>query len=83
MRLLCTQLPRLVVTSAAHRALPDFLDFEEAVGLPPTKFWKVVLQRSIPKQIRQIIFYVSNSEEYVDRFVGDLTSAKRFLKQLV
>ena len=40
-------------------------------------FLIVVLQKSIPTQIRQLVLYLSNSEKYVDGFVGKLTSAKR------
>jgi hypothetical protein len=38
---------------------------------------QVVLQKTIPRQIRQLIVYISNIEEQVDGFVGDLTSAER------
>jgi len=38
---------------------------------------QVVLQKSISTQIRQHIFYISNIEEQVGEFVGDLTSAER------
>ena len=36
---------------------------------------EVVLQRSIPAQIRQIIFYISNDKGSVDGFVQELTFA--------
>ena len=39
--------------------------------------YEVVLQKSIPTQIRQLIFYIRNSEGYVDGFVGELTPTKR------
>ena len=35
--------------------------------------FKFVLQKSIPTQIRQLILYIRNSEEYVDDLVGELT----------
>ena len=38
--------------------------------------YKVVLQKSIPTQIRQLILYISDDEGYVDEFVGELTFAK-------
>ena len=38
---------------------------------------QVVLQNSIPTQIRQLIIYISNSKGSVDGFVGELTSAER------
>ena len=37
---------------------------------------QVVLSKSIPTQICQLILHISNSKEYVDGFVGELTSAK-------
>ena len=37
---------------------------------------KVVLQMSIPAQIRQLIFYISNNKGQVDGFVRELTSTK-------
>jgi len=39
--------------------------------------FEVVLQKSIPTQICQLILYISKSKGYVDGFVGQLTSAKR------
>ena len=39
--------------------------------------FQVVLQKSIPTQIRQLILYIRNSKGWVDRFVRGLTSAKR------
>ena len=38
---------------------------------------EAVLKKSIPTQIRQLILYISNSKGQVDRFVGELASAKR------
>ena len=38
---------------------------------------KVVWQRLIPPQNRQLIIHISNSKGGVDGFVGGLTSAKR------
>ena len=42
--------------------------------------FKVVLQKSIPTQIRQRVLYISNSKGYVDGFVEELPSAKRLYK---
>jgi len=42
--------------------------------LAPNGF-RVVFQKSIPPQIRQLILYISNSEGSVDGFVWDVTSA--------
>ena len=41
-----------------------------------TQCFKVVLQRSIPTQIRQLILCISNIKGLVDGFVGELTFAK-------
>ena len=41
-------------------------------------FFKVVLQKSIPTQIRQLILYITYSKGCLDGFVGESTSAKRF-----
>ena len=38
---------------------------------------KVVLQKSIPRQIRQLILYYYQYRELVDGFVRELTFAKR------
>jgi len=35
------------------------------------------LQKSIPTQIRQLILYISNSEEEVDGFVGERRERER------
>ena len=45
--------------------------------------FNVVLQKSIPTQIRKLILYISMSEERVDEFMRELTSAKRLCKHLV
>ena len=45
--------------------------------------FKVVLQKSIPTQMRQLTLYTGNSGGYVDGFVGKLNSAKRLQKHLV
>ena len=39
--------------------------------------FKVILQKSIPTQIRQLILYICNSEGKVDGLVGELTSAQQ------
>jgi len=44
---------------------------------------EVVVQKSIPTQIRQLVLYIRNSKGYVDRFWGELTSSKRLLKHFV
>jgi len=41
------------------------------------KVFKVILQKSIPSQFRQIIFYISNSKGYVKKIVRKLTFSKR------
>ena len=38
---------------------------------------KVVLPKSIPAQIHQLILYTRNNKEYVDEFVRELTCAER------
>ena len=38
---------------------------------------KVVLQKSIPAQIRRLSLYIGNNEEEVDGFVRELTFAVR------
>ena len=44
---------------------------------------KVVLRKSIPTQIPQLILRIGNGNGYVDGFVGELTSAKRLLTHFV
>jgi hypothetical protein len=44
---------------------------------------KVVLQKSIPAQIRQLIICHYQNEEYVDEFVREMTSTKRLCKRFV
>jgi len=39
--------------------------------------FQIVLERSVPTQIRQLIIHISNSKGSVDEFLGVLTSAKR------
>ena len=39
--------------------------------------YKVVVQKSIPAQIRQRTLYISTDQRYVDEFVWELTFAKR------
>ena len=38
--------------------------------------YKVVLQKSIPTEIRQLDLYISNDNEHIDGFVRELTFAK-------
>ena len=45
--------------------------------------YKVVLKKSIPAQIRQLIRYHYEYEEYVDRCVRELTCARRLYKHVV
>ena len=45
--------------------------------------FEVVLQKSIPTQIRQLILHISYSKVEVVGFVGELTSAKRLEKHFV
>ena len=44
--------------------------------------YKVVLQKSIPTQIRQLVLYISNNEGQVDGYVRGLTFVKRRYKRL-
>ena len=44
--------------------------------------FKVVLQKSIPTQIRQLFIHIINSKGYVDGFVGELTFATDFKNTL-
>ena len=74
------QLPRK--SGETERAL-SFCVRVSGVGFHFTIFFKVVLQKSIPTQIRQHIPYISNSQAYVDGFVGESTSAKRLHKHFV
>ena len=39
--------------------------------------------RSIPAQIYQLALYISKDEEYVDRFVWELTFAKQLYKNFL
>ena len=47
------------------------------------KVFKVVLQKSIPARIRQLILYISNNEGKVEVFVGELSFAKRPYKNFL
>ena len=47
---------------------------------PAPSVLKVVLQKSIYTQIRQLVVYISHSRGQVEEFVGELTSAKRLHK---
>ena len=44
---------------------------------------KVVLQKSILVQIRQLILYMSDNKGKVDEFVRELTGAKRLYKHFL
>ena len=44
------------------------------------RVFRVVLQKSIPTQIRQLILYARNSKGRADGFGGGVTSAKRLQK---
>ena len=46
-------------------------------------FYKVVSQKSIPAQIRQLVLYTSRNKGYVHGFVRELTFAKRPFKHLL
>jgi hypothetical protein len=50
--------------------------------LTPSVF-EVVLQKSNPTQIHQLILYMSSSKGHVDGFVRELTHAKRLQKHFV
>jgi hypothetical protein len=45
--------------------------------------FNVLLQSSIPKQNRRLVYSNSNSKRKVERSVGELTSAKRLSQHLV
>ena len=53
---------------------------QAGVNVVKQSVFKVILQKVIPTQIRQFILRISNSKEYVDIFVGELTSANRRYK---
>jgi hypothetical protein len=44
---------------------------------------KVVLQESIPAQIRQLVLHIRNCKGQVDEFVWELTLAERLQKHFV
>ena len=44
--------------------------------------YKVVVQKSIPAQIRQLILYMSNNKERVEKFVGEIDFRKTTLQTL-
>ena len=44
--------------------------------------FQVVLQKSIPTQIRLLILYISNSKGYVDGFMGGVDFCKTTLETL-
>jgi len=55
-------------------------------GVPPYLTGSVdtvVLQKSIPAQIRQLILHISNNKGCVDRFVRELTFAQRLCKHFL
>ena len=70
---------------------PLFLEvrsFAALHGLNPQPYltesvFKIVLQKSTPAQIRQLILYISNNNGLVDRFVGEFTFQKRLCKHFM
>ena len=52
------------------------------VPIPHKSFSKVVLQKSIPTQIRQHTLHISNSKGQVDGFVGEFTLQTDFKNSL-
>ena len=44
------------------------------------RVYQVVLQQSVPAQIRQLVLYISNAQGQVDEFVRELTLANRLYK---
>ena len=42
--------------------------------------YKVILQKAIPAQIRQLIFHNGNNKGLADEFMGDVTVGKRIYK---
>ena len=61
---------------------PDALITWQVIACPEDAF-QVVLQKSIPAQIRQLILYISNNEGQVDGFVRELSFAKRRYKHFL
>ena len=49
----------------------------------PDSVCKVVWQKSVPAQIRQLFLYTGNDEGHVDGFVGESTLIKRLHKQFL
>ena len=45
------------------------------------RVYKVVMQKSAPAQIRQLVLHISNDKGYVDGFAWELTFATRLYKQ--
>ena len=45
--------------------------------------YKVVMQKLIPAQLRQLILYIGNDKRQIDVFVGGLTLAKRYHKHFL
>ena len=60
-------------------SLPDFADTLNQTGgsYLTESVYNVVLQKSIPAQIRQLFLYISNDRGLVDEFVRDFCFAKR------
>ena len=67
---------RLLLRHEVLRTKPQNL---KVVGPPclSHSVFQVVLHKSIPTQVCQLILDISSSKEQVDGFVGELTSAKR------
>ena len=74
----CTRRPGTRTRRPSTRSPPS-----PFATLSCTKCFRNRLQKSIPTQIRQLILYISNSEGYVDGFVGEWTCAKRLEKHCV
>ena len=45
--------------------------------------FKVIVQKSIPTQIRRLILHISKDKGYVDGFLGELIFAKRYKKHFM
>ena len=45
--------------------------------------YKVVWQKSIPPQIRQLFLHINGNQEKVDGFVREMAFAKRLYQQLL
>ena len=62
------------------RSPPGILARIECIPYLTESVYEVVLEKSIPTQIRQLVLYIRNDKGYVDGFVWELPFAKRLLE---